>query len=52
MRRAFILPRLQRKTLGLLVVLGVVVLLLAWIDGGEREIGPIEEEIAVPEGAL
>lgn len=36
--------------IGALVLLAT--LLIAWIDGGEREIELIVEEIPVPEGAL
>lgn len=45
-------PRLGQKDVGLLAVLGAIVLIIAWLDGGERELRQIEEEIAVPEGAL
>ena len=53
------LPRLgpklgRRKTalLVVLVVLALLVLILAWYQGGERPLRPIEEEISVPEGVL
>lgn len=40
---------------GMWVAIGVVLLLailaIAWLDGGEREIELIVEEIPVPEGA-
>jgi hypothetical protein len=36
-----------------LLILGVVaVLVLAWWQGGERALRPIEQDIRVPEGAL
>lgn len=46
------LPRLGRRTTGLLIVLAVLALMLAWWDGGERRVRPIEQDIAVPEGVL
>jgi hypothetical protein len=35
-----------------LVVLALLMLILAWYQGGERALRPIEQEIPVPEGAL
>jgi hypothetical protein len=36
----------------LLIVLVVLLLILAWYQGGERALRPIEEDVAVPEGVL
>ena len=36
----------------LLIVLGLLLLILAWYQGGERPLRPIEEDISVPEGVL
>ena len=33
----------------LLIVLALMVLILAWYQGGERTLRPIEQDIAVPE---
>lgn len=41
----------RRKT-ALLIVVALLVLILAWHQGGERALRPIEQEIAVPEGVL
>lgn len=46
------MPKLGRKNTLLLIVLTLLILLLAWYQGGERPIRLIEEDIAVPEGAL
>jgi hypothetical protein len=46
------LPRLGRKKTALPIVLALLLLILAWYQGGERPLRPIEEEIPVPEGAL
>lgn len=34
------------------VVLALLLLILAWYQGGERALRPIEENISVPEGVL
>lgn len=52
MTRGAVLPRLGRRKTGVLILLVVLVLLLAWYHGGEQAIRPIEQDIAVPEGAL
>lgn len=44
-------PKPGRRTTAALV-LAVVILLLAWYQGGERAIRPIEQDIAVPVGVL
>lgn len=54
--RGATLPRLgqklgRRKTV-LLIVLGLLLLILAWYQGGERALRPIEQDVAVPEGVL
>ena len=36
----------------MLIVLAVLLVLLAWWQGGERPLRTIEEEIPVPEGVL
>lgn len=36
----------------LLIVLTLLLLLLAWYQGGEQPIRLIEEDVAVPEGVL
>jgi len=54
--RGATLPRLGqklgRRKIALLIVLGLLILILAWYQGGEQALRPIEEEIAVPQGAL
>lgn len=45
-------PKLGRRKTALLLVLAVLLLVLAWYQGGERAVRPIEEEIAVPQGVL
>mgnify|MGYP000681007307 CR=1 FL=1 len=52
MTRGAALPKLGRRKTGLLIVLAVVLLILAWYQGGERSPRLIEEEVPVPEGAL
>lgn len=34
------------------VVLALLLLILAWYQGGERALRPIEEDVSVPEGVL
>ena len=46
------MQRLGRRKTALLVVLALLLLILAWYQGGERALHPIEEDIAVPEGVL
>jgi len=46
------LPKLGRRKTGLLIVVAVLLIVLAWYQGGERSLRTIEEEIPVPEGAL
>lgn len=36
----------------MLVLLAVLMLLIAWYQGGERAMRPIEQDISVPEGVL
>ena len=50
--RGAILPRLGRRKTALLLVLALLLLILAWYQGGERALRPIEEDLAVPEGVL
>lgn len=45
------LPKLGRRDTVLLIVLALL-LILAWFQGGERAVRPIEEEVPVPEGVL
>jgi hypothetical protein len=45
-------PKLGRGKVALLIVLVLLMLVLAWLDGGERALRPIEQDIPVPEGAL
>lgn len=45
-------PRLGRRKAALLAGLVLLVLILAWYQGGERALRPIEEDIPVPEGVL
>ncbi|MFV0645184.1 MAG: hypothetical protein ACK5NN_11905 [Sphingomonadaceae bacterium] len=41
------------KRAGLAILLLVLVILAyAWIDGGEEPLRPIEEKVALPEGVL
>ena len=44
--------KLGRRKTALLVVLALLLLILAWYQGGERALRPIEEDIPVPAGAL
>lgn len=44
--------KMGRRKTALLIVLALVLLILAWYQGGERKLRLIEEEIPVPEGAL
>ncbi len=46
------MPRLGRRNTALLIVLTLLVLMLAWYQGGEQPVRPIEEAVAVPEGVL
>ncbi|HEU4820720.1 MAG TPA: hypothetical protein VFS87_06135 [Qipengyuania sp.] len=46
------MPRLGRRNTVLLIVLTLLILLLAWYQGGEQPIRLIEEDVAVPEGVL
>lgn len=46
------LPKLGRRDTVLLIVLALLLLILAWFQGGERAVRPIEEEVPVPEGVL
>ena len=46
------LPKLGRRKTALLIVLALLLLVLAWYQGGERTLRPIEEEIPVSEGVL
>lgn len=50
--RGAILPRLGRRNIALLIVLTLLVLVLAWYQGGEEPVRFIEEDIALPEGAI
>jgi hypothetical protein len=54
--RGAILPRLGQKPIrrrtALIVSLALLLLALAWYQGGERALRPIEQDISVPEGAL
>lgn len=47
-----VLPKLGRRNTALAIVLLIVLLVLAWYGGGEQPIRPIEQDVAVPEGAL
>jgi hypothetical protein len=46
------LPRLGRRNTALLIVLALLVLILAWYQGGEQPVRPIEEDVSVPAGVL
>jgi hypothetical protein len=43
-------PRSGQRIAGW-VLLALAVLALAWLDGGERDLRTIEEDIPMPEGA-
>lgn len=43
------LPRLGRRKTGLLIGLTVLLLILAWYQGGEEPLRPITYDVAVPE---
>ena len=45
-------PKLGRRKTALLIVVAVMLLMLAWYQGGERPLRPIKEAVAVPEGIL
>ena len=42
-------PNSGRRKIFVWLLLLVLVLILAWWDGGEREVRPIEVEVALPE---
>ncbi len=44
-------PARRKLTIGLAVLAVVVLLMLAWFDGGEEAIHPIAEPVALPEQA-
>lgn len=46
------MPKLGRRKTVVLVVLLVMLVFMAWYQGGERALRPIEHDIAVPEGVL
>lgn len=50
--RGAILPRPGRRKTALFILLALLLLVLAWYQGGERQLRLIEEDIPVPEGAL
>lgn len=48
--RGATLSKLSRRKSALLILLAVLLIVLAWYQGGERSLRPIEQDIPVPEG--